>query len=45
MESFMKYASDASGKKILYQDYVNKMTKENETHTGEMVSGFDKFDH
>ena len=31
MESFLKYATDPSGKKVLYEDYVNKLTKENET--------------
>ena len=30
MESFLKYATDPSGKKVLYEDYVNKLSKENE---------------
>ena len=42
-DSFINFAADASGEKIYYEDYIKKITEENDRHKMSLIKDFDNF--
>ena len=41
MESFKEFALDPTGTKIAYEEYIDKIIKENESHSLALTKDFD----